>query len=58
MPAEGRIGLAGLGHALAQAGQQSVDGVAVEAGELGDLNGREIGDHMPQEPAESSPGDS
>ncbi len=41
--AEGAGRLARLGHALSQQGQESVDGVAVEAGELGDLHGGEIG---------------
>lgn len=50
--------LARPGHALAQAGQQPVDGAAVEAGGLGDLDGGEVGRHMPQEAAENGLGES
>lgn len=39
-----------LGYAFAQTGQQAVSGVAAEAGELGDLNGGEIGGYVPQKP--------
>jgi len=51
--AEGAVGLAGVGHALAQTGEQAVDGVAVEAGEQHDLHRRQVGRHAPQEPAEN-----
>lgn len=52
MPTEGSVDGARLGHALAETGEQAVDGVAVEAGELGDLDCREVGGHVPQEPAD------
>lgn len=54
----GPFELARPGHALAQAGQQPVDGAAVEAGGLGDLDGGEVGRHMPQEAAENGLGES
>ncbi len=53
MPAKGALELARLGHALAQTTEKSIDGVAVEAGELGDLDGREIRGHVPQKSAEN-----
>ena len=53
VPSERPLQLARLGHAQPQAGQQAVDRVAVEARELRDLHGREVGGHMPQEPAEN-----
>jgi hypothetical protein len=53
-PTERPLEFARLGHALAQAGEQTVDRVAVEAGEPGDLHGREVGGHMPQETAENA----
>lgn len=52
VPSEGPLALACLGHALAQAGQQAVDRVAVEPRELGDLDGGKIRRHVPQETAE------
>ena len=55
---EGLLVLTRLGHEHADAGQQTVGGVAVEAGELRDLHGRQADGHMPQEPAENSLGDS
>lgn len=51
--AEGPFEFAGFGHSLTQAGEQAVEGVAVEAGELGDLDGGEIGGDMAEEPPES-----
>lgn len=54
VPAEGPLELARPGHALAQAGEESVHGVAVEPGELRDLNRRQVRGHVPQEPAENS----
>lgn len=50
--AEGTLELARLGHALAQAREQTVDGVAVQAGELRDLHPGQIGRDAAQEPAE------
>ncbi len=54
MPAKGALELARLGHALAQTTEKSIDGVAVEAGELGDLDGREISGHVPQKSADNT----
>lgn len=58
VPAARTIELAGLGHVLALTAEQPVDGVAVEAGELRDLDGGEIGGDVPQKPAENSLRDS
>jgi len=52
-PAEEAFELAGFGHALTQAGQQAVDSVAVETGQLCDLHGGEISGDMPEKPAKS-----
>jgi hypothetical protein len=42
-----------LRHAHAQTREQTVDGVAVQAGELGDLNGGQVCRHMAQKLAEN-----
>jgi hypothetical protein len=49
---EGTFERARPGHALAQAGEQAVDDVAVEPCQRGDLRGGVIGGPMPLEPAE------
>lgn len=53
-PAERPFEFAGLAHAFAQAGEQTIDGVAVEPGKLGDLHARKIGGHMPEKPAKNA----
>lgn len=50
--AEGPLELTGLGHALTQAAQQAIDGVAVQTCELGDLDRRQVSGHTPRETAE------
>lgn len=50
--AEGPLELARLGHALAQAREEPVHRVAVESGELRDLDGRQVGHHVLVEPTE------
>lgn len=58
MASQRSLELARLGHALTQAAEQSVDGVAVQARQLGDLDGRQIGRHVPHKPAENGLGNS
>ena len=51
-PGERAVEFARLGHALTKARQQAVDGVAVEAGEHGDLHGGQVGRDVPGEATE------
>ena len=54
MPTQGLLEFASLVHAFAQTGKESIDGVAVEPGELRDPDRRQVRCDMPQESTENS----